>query len=68
MKADLDREDVTSLLKGSSPHYDVMNKIPKDLGHYVGGFVDQWEWTIYGTSYTTEELYNFYIICKNSWK
>ena len=66
----LDRKDIASLLKGSKPYYSVMNKIPKELGSYVGGFVDDWKWNnfIEDTEYTDDYLYDLYLMCKNSWK
>lgn len=69
MKVDLDKKDIISLLRGSCPNYSVMNKIPKDLGSYVGGFVDDWKWNYISEdiSYSEEYLYDLYLICKNSW-
>ena len=40
MNVELDRKDIISLLRGTTPAYSVMDKIPKELGSYVGGFVD----------------------------
>ena len=70
MKLELDRKDIITLLKGTCPNYNVMNKIPEDLGHYVGGFVDNWKWNYFNedVSYSDEYLYNLYVMCKNSWK
>ena len=70
MTVGLDRKDIINLLKGTKPYYDVMDKIPKDLGSYVGGFVDDWHWNYFDESvkYSNEELYEFYLLCKNSWK
>lgn len=69
MKVDLDKKDIISLLRGSCPNYSVMNKIPKDLGSYVGGFVDDWQWNFISedTPYSEEYLYDLYLMCKNSW-
>ena len=69
MKVDLDKKDIISLLRGSCPNYSVMNKIPKDLGSYVCGFVDDWKWNYISEdiSYSEEYLYDLYLICKNSW-
>lgn len=41
MIVDLDRKDIVSLLRGSTPSYEVMDKIPEKLGHYAGGFKDE---------------------------
>lgn len=70
MKVDLDRKDIISLLTGSKPYYSVMNKVPKELGSYVGGFVDDWRWNNINENvpYTDEQLYDLYLMCKNSWK
>ena len=70
MTVSLDRKDIISLLKGTSPYYSVMDKIPKDLGSYVGGFKDEWHWNSISENapYTDEYLYELYLMCKNSWK
>ena len=36
MKVELDRKGIISLLRGTTPPYSVMNKIPKELGDYIG--------------------------------
>ena len=59
MNVELDRKDIISLLRGTTPAWSVMDKIPKELGFYVGGFVD-------GVPYSDEYLFNLYLICKNS--
>lgn len=67
MVVDLSREDIINLLSATDPGWDVMNKIPEDLGHEIGGFVNEWEWTISVDSpYTDEELFELYLMCKNS--
>ena len=61
-------EDIAiALLKGTIPSYEVIDSIPEDLGHYIGRFVDSWQWNDFGTDipYTTKELYDLYLICKN---
>jgi len=70
MLVELNKKDIISLLMGSKPNYSVMDKIPKELGHYVGGFVDDWKWNYISENvpYTEEYLYNLYVMCKNSWK
>ena len=42
MNVELDRKDIISLLRGTTPACSVMDKIPKELVFYVGGFVDCW--------------------------
>lgn len=68
MTVELDRKGIISLLCGTIPPYSVMNKIPKELGYYVGGFVDSWQWNYIdeNVSYTDEYLFNLYLMCKNS--
>lgn len=70
MTIELTKEVAVDLLKGTTPNYNVMDKIPKELGRFVGGFVDEWEWYNFSdrVSYSAEELYDLYLICKNSWK
>ena len=69
MKVELDRKDIIALLKGTEPYYPIMEKIPKDLGYFVGGFADKWYWNNFSEDckYTDEYLYNLYLMCKNSW-
>lgn len=70
MIVDLDRKDIISLLRGSNPSYEVMDKIPEKLGHYVGGFKDEWQWYHFSEDceYSDEYLYDLYLMCENSWK
>ena len=68
MNVELDRKDIISLLRGTTPAWSVMDKIPKELGFYVGGFVDGWQWNHISENvpYSDEYLFNLYLICKNS--
>ena len=68
MKVELDRKGIISLLRGTTPPYSVMNKIPKELGYYIGGFVDSWHWNDISenVSYSDEYLFILYLMCKNS--
>ena len=68
MNVELDRKDIISLLCGTTPAYSVMDKIPKELGSYVGGFVDSWQWNYISENvpYSDEYLFNLYLTCKNS--
>lgn len=70
MKVKLDKKDIIALLIGSTPNYSVMDKIPKDLGSYVGGFVDDWKWNNIreDTPYSEKYLFELYLMCKNSWE
>ena len=69
MIVDLDRKDIISLLTGSQPNYSVIDKIPEEFGYYVGGF-NIWRWNDISenVSYSDEQLYDLYLMCKNSWK
>lgn len=60
MNVELDRKDIISLLRGTTPAYSVMDKIPKELGSYVGGFVDSWQWNYISKNvpYSDEYLFN----------
>ena len=72
MNVELDRKDIISLLRETTPAYSVMDKIPKELGSYVrgfiGGFIDGWHWNYISENvpYSDEYLFNLYLICKNS--
>lgn len=68
MKVDLDKKDIIALLRGSDVSYSVMDKIPTELGHYVGGFKDEWCWHHISeeTPYSEKYLYDLYLMCKNS--
>ena len=68
MKIELDRKGIISLLRGTTPPYSIMNKIPKELGSYIGGFADCWHWNDISenVSYSDEYLFNLYLMCKNS--
>lgn len=68
MNVELDRKDIISLLRGTTPAWSVMDKIPKELGSYVGGFVDDWHWNYISENvpYSDEYLFNLYLTCKNS--
>ena len=70
MIVDLDRKDIISLLIGSKPNYLVIDKISKEFGSYVGGFVNDWSWNNISENvpYSDEQLYNLYLMYKNSWK
>ena len=69
MIVDLDRKDIISLLTGSQPNYSVVDKIPEEFGYYVSGF-NIWRWNDISenVSYSDEQLYDLYLMCKNSWK
>lgn len=59
MKVELNRSDLCRLLAGTRPSYSLMSKINQmGLGCYIGGFADEWKWTLYinADSYSEEEL------------
>ena len=67
-----DRRKIANLLRGSTPSYDIMNDVPRDLGRYVGGARETgWEWVsmneIMSSKYTDDELYDLYVKCRKSW-
>lgn len=67
---ELDRIDIINMLRGTTPSYSVMKDIPKELGSYCGGFVDEWKWNIsaynieYYKEYSDEYLLELYYKCK----
>jgi hypothetical protein len=70
MIVELDKEDLLSLVKGDSPHYDLFTEFEKEEhGRYVGGFTDDWRWNISALMRLDEEkLWEIYTRCKLSWK
>ena len=71
MKVELDRLDIVNMLRGTTPSYSIMKNIPKELGSYCGGFVDEWKWNISAYNiecfkdYSDEYLVELYYKCKN---
>ena len=71
MKVELNRQDIIAMLKGTCPNFTVMNSIPEELGYFGGnGFDPQWHWNNFSTNvkYTDQELYEMYIMCRDSWR
>lgn len=70
MVVELDKGDIISLVMGVTPYYSVFeHPRVKSNGSYTGGFVDKWGWDKTSLQTLSEnELYELYIICKNSWK
>lgn len=68
MLVELDRKDITLLLKGiKCPAYKFIEKLTRmGLGKYYGGMGDHWEWNlyIYDSEYSDEELYELYLELK----
>ena len=69
MKVDLTKKDLISLIKGTNPHYNVMdNNLVKLCGRYIGGFRDEWKWNCsFNDDLTEDQLWNLYVLCRNSW-
>lgn len=65
---ELTRNDLISLIKGTSPPYSVFeHPIVKKNGSYVGGHVDKWTWNNQlGDNLTEGELWDLYKICRDS--
>jgi len=66
IKVELTKLDIIRLLRGFSPSYDHFPIIEKmDLGHYVGGFADRFEWEHewmdVWNRYTEGELFDLYL-------
>lgn len=70
IKLELDKQDLISLAKGTSPNYSVMdNTLVKKYGSYTGGFKDEWNWEYDAFEKCSEtEILEIYQLCKNSWK
>ena len=67
MNIELDRKGLEILVKGSRPYYDEFNNpLIIKAGHE---YSDQYARTSWGSlsSLTDEELYQVYLICRNSW-
>lgn len=63
MIVELNKSDLCCLLGGTYPSYPLMQKIIKmELGYYIGGFSDEWRWTLRNNSdsYSEEELWELY--------
>jgi hypothetical protein len=67
MTVQLDRKDLTALVKGTQPNYDLFSHpLVKGSGDYCGGFVDKWSWTNL-SHLTDDQLWELYNLCKSSW-
>lgn len=66
----LHKTDMVSLVKGTVPNYDIMDKdLVKKTGHYIGGHHDKWSWDQSSLEKLTKgELWWLYQLCKSSWK
>lgn len=65
MNLDLDKKALATLLRGTSPPYELMDHpLIKNKGEYRGGFNDEWVWD-YCLNYSEEELYAAYKLIKD---
>ena len=67
MKIELDRKGLEILVTGSRPYYNEFdNQLVKKAGH---DYSDQYGKTTWRNlrALTDEELYEVYLICRNSW-
>lgn len=69
MMMDLDRKDLISLAKGTTPNYDVMDKKGiKENGSYNAS-CGSWSWNYLAfNNLTDEEIIEVYMTCKKSWE
>ena len=68
MKVELTKEDLKSLVMGTSPYYSVFEvALVKNNGSYTGGFVERWDWNL-NDKLTENQLWDLYVICRDSWK
>ena len=68
--AELDQKDIISLIRGTCPSYEQIDKfVNLGLGTYTGGFADRWDWNYSGSScwdkFSEEELYDIYLSLKH---
>jgi hypothetical protein len=69
MTVELDRKGLETLVRGTSPHYNLFkDTIIKRMGDYYGGFLDDWKWQYdFPPDITDEQLFEVYQKCRNSW-
>lgn len=72
MNVELDKKEIYGLLKSLSPPYELMDRYEKrGYGHYIGGFSDEWCWSICKEkleNMSEEELYQEYLTLKEYWR
>ena len=67
MKIELDRKGLEILVSGSQPYYDEFdNPLVKKAGHDYSDQYGRTNWHNL-SALTDEELYEVYLICRNSW-
>jgi hypothetical protein len=69
---ELDKEILINAIRGTSgPYYNLLTKYENlGLGKYVGGFHDKFVWNNISSfeQFTEEQLKEFYVEIKDSWK
>lgn len=63
MIVEINKSDLCNLLAGTRPSFGLMTKMSKmGLGYYIGGFSDEWIWTLRLNvdSYSEKELWDLY--------
>lgn len=69
MTVELNKDDLKSLVMGTSPYYNAFtNPLVKKCGSYTGGFVEKWSWNSQLDKLSEKQLWDLYKTCKNSWK
>jgi hypothetical protein len=67
MKIELDRKGLEILVAGSEPYYSAFdNHLVKKAGHDYSDQYCRTSWRNL-SALTDEELYELYLICRNSW-
>lgn len=67
MKVELERTELEALVKGKPPYYNEFgNPLVKKAGYRYNDQYGRDDWSSLG-DLTDKELYELYIICKNSW-
>ena len=67
MQIELDRKGLEILVNGSCPNYSEMdNQLVKKAGHDYSYQYGRTTWRNL-SNVTDEELYQIYVICRNSW-
>jgi hypothetical protein len=64
MKVDLNKKDLSTLVRGLEPSYELMEhpKVAK-CGKFCGGFREEWSWNNYfDDNMTEEQLWELYCI------
>lgn len=67
---ELNKKEVIGLIKSIWPPYSWFDELDKlGFGHYVGGFVERWEWNNdpdFWNKFPIEQLFDIYTNIKNT--